>query len=430
MTDSQTQLEATPHESSTVVAEGVSASACEPNPENPRRILVLSAAFPSSVMPTFGVFVKERIRALANLPGYEVRVIAPVPYFPPIKRFKKWYGWSQVPSRETIDGLDVIRPRYPMPPKIGGYLHSYLMYPSVLRAAKQIRREFDFDIIDSHFVYPAGVVGTMLGKRFKKPVMITGRGEDILSFPALPVIGSRIRWALKNADQLVALSKEIAAAMEANGATPDKISLIPNGVDCDKFHPVPQTEARNMLGLPLDRKIIVTVGNRQERKGFHILIDALPKIREQHPDAYVVIVGGPAPYGNDHTEIIEQRIREHGLEQHVRLAGHCEHDRLKYWYSAADLFALLTSREGSPNVLLEALACGVPAVATPVGGIPEVLADQRLGYLLPERSPEAAAVGIKEALSHSWDRGAIRGIMTKQSWRETAKQVTQALPVN
>src|SRR5690606_29731617 len=123
------------------------------------------------------------------------------------------------------------------------------------------------------------------------------------------------------------------------------------------------------------------------------------------------------------TNVIEQRINHQKLTQTVRLLGSRPHEELHLWYSAADVFVLLSSREGSPNVLMEALACGTPAVAMGVGGIPEVLSEPHLGIVLPERSAAAAAEGLKSALSQSWDRAAIRRTMDAHSWQRTAEAV-------
>ncbi|MFH1922688.1 MAG: glycosyltransferase, partial [Planctomycetota bacterium] len=241
-----------------------------------KRVLVVSASFPSTGNPIPGVFVKERVRFVSQLPGVQARVISPVPFFPPIKYFKRWYPWSQMPRADVIDGLQVERPRYFMPPKFGGYVESTLMYPAARQAARRLRREFDFDLIDAHFVYASGVVAFQLGRLFRKPVVITCRGEDILRFPDLPVIGNRIRAALQGATRLVALSKEIADALERQGADPSKVTVIPNGVDADKFQPMSAQRARQELGLPQERPIVVSVGYRIERKGFHVLVDAIP----------------------------------------------------------------------------------------------------------------------------------------------------------
>lgn len=389
----------------------------------PRRILVISATFPSHVQPNSGVFVKERVKAIANLDGYEVRVISPVPYFPPIPQFKRWYEWSQFAREETIEGIPVVHPRYFLPPKVGGYVQPLLMWRATCRAAEQIRTSFDFDLIDAHWSYPNGVVATALGRHFQRPVVITGRGEDMLRFPDLPLIGRSIRRAMRRGNQFIALSEEIARSMRHNGADPERITLIPNGVDCEDFKPVPRGEARRALGLAADAKIIVSVGNRDENKGFHLLVDALTLIQEHHADVRIIIVGGAGRFGSDFTPAIQARIRAHNAADAVMLPGNRPHEELKLWYNAADVFALLSSREGSPNVLMEALACGVPAVATAVGGIPEVLSDPGLGIVIGQRSPEAAAKALTEALGRNWDRASIRKKMESRSWDRTAKQV-------
>jgi glycosyltransferase involved in cell wall biosynthesis len=370
------------------------------------------------------VFVKERMRFVAQLPNIELRIVSPLPYFPPWRRFKRWYPLSQIARREDVDGLPVVRPRYILPPKIGGYIHPGLMYPFVKRTATKLRREFDFDLIDAHFVYPDGVVATMLGRLYDKPVVITGRGEEIERFPRLPLIGKQIRAAVAQATQLVALSNPIRQALIDQGADPSKITVIPNGVDCERFHPSDQAAARRQLGLPADRPIVLAVGYLLEMKGFHLLVEAIAHIRAHFPDVLAVIVGGKARWGLDYEHEIRRQVSALGLEANVRLTGAQPPEDLPHWYSAADVLAILSSREGSPNVLMEALACGLPAVATPVGGIPEILSNPALGTLLPERSASAAAAGITAALSRTWHRAQIRDwVVQHRSWTETARQV-------
>ncbi len=172
-------------------------------------VLVLAGgSFPSRAQPVHGVFVKERARHVAQLPNIDMRVLAPSPFFPPLKQFKRWYPWSQIPRHEIVDGLEVLRPRYFLPPKFGGYFHPRLMLPAATRAIRRLQREFHFSLIDSHFIYPNGVLAAKLGQRLGKPVIMTGRGEDILRFPELPLIGPQIRKALRQATQLIALSDD------------------------------------------------------------------------------------------------------------------------------------------------------------------------------------------------------------------------------
>ncbi len=390
-----------------------------------RKVLVLASTFPSSVQPIHGVFVKERVKAVAARDEFDLRVMSTIPYFPPLKFFPRWYPLSQTPRQEMIDGLAVSRPRYALIPKIGGYWHAELMYWSIRNAVKRLYAEFPFELIDAHFVYADGVVAAMLGRDYNVPVVMTARGEDMIRFPDLPVIGDSIRWGLRRGTRFVGLSEELAEKMRQNGAPADRVSVISNGVDTQKFHPIPMDEARRTLGLPLNRRIIIGVGYLLERKGFHLAIEALPAIREKHPDTMLVIVGGVARWGQDYSAEIQESIRKSGMADHVFLAGPRPPEELFRWYSSADVFTILSSREGSPNAPMEALACGVPIVATPIGSIPQLLTTPGLGVMLPERSVTAAANGLSSALTKEWDRRAIREWAVGQSWASVAQSVSK-----
>lgn len=391
----------------------------------PLNVLVFTTSFPSLVQPEFGVHVKERLRVLSKSSDMKLRIVAPAPYFPKVKLFKRWYAWSQVPSDEIVDGLAVYRPRYVMLPKIGGYIHDRLIYRASLKYIENLQKQFDFDLIDSHFAYPSGSAAVMLGQRFGKPVVITCRGADIAVYPNQRFLGDRVRYALRNADQLVALSQEMRGRMIALGADDTRITTIPNGVDLTKFDSIERNEARTKLGLPLDRPIILSVGYRLELKGFHILVDALAELRKTYPNAMVAIVGGQARWAPDYLPEISQRIQEHRLEGHVILAGTRPQEELKYWNSAADLCCILSSREGSPNVMMEALACGTPLISTRVGNVPEILQSPTLGSIIEARTAQAASQSLCEALSRTWNRETIRAFAMTHSWTQVASQVEQ-----
>lgn len=387
------------------------------------RVLVFTTSFPSAVQPEFGIHVKERLRVLAESPEIELRIVAPAPYFPPIKTFKRWYAWSQVPNDEVIDGLSVHRPRYPMIPKVGGLIHAQLIDRASVKYIEKLREQFDFDLIDSHFVYPNGAAAVELGKRFDRPVVITCRGADIAVYPHKAIVGNRVRQALRSADQLIALSDEMRGRMVQLGADDNRITSIPNGVDLTKFDRLDQADARKELRLPPERPIILSVGYRLELKGFHLLVDALALVRRTHPNAMVAIVGGQARWAPDYLPEIQHRIDEHQLSDHVVLAGTRPQEELKLWYSAADVSCIMSSREGSPNVMMEALACGVPLVSTRVGNVPEILSDPSLGSMVNERSAQSAAPVLSDALSKVWNRHAIREFALSHSWTAVASRV-------
>ena len=391
------------------------------------RILVVSGAFPSSTDPSRGIFVHQRVRALSEMPGIDVRVIAPTPWAPPIESVPKWRNFSRLPRSEVFKGLAIERPRYFLPPKVGGYFHPQFMYPTLLKAARKLHQEFPFDLIDAHFVYATGVAATKVAKRLGVPICLTGRGEDMIRFPSMPFKGKSIRWALNNADAFVGVSEQISQAMVTHGAKPDRVTTIANGVDIQQFAPQSQIECRESLGLPTDRKILITVGDRLELKGFHVIVEALPEVLKTHPDAMYVCVGGPGRHRRDYTSQIQSRIDALGLGDRVLLAGPQDHSELPCWYNAADLYVLASSREGSPNALLEALSCGTPAVATRVGGAPDELEPTGFGLVMAERSPQAAAKTISEALTKNWDRQAIRRALENRSWNRIAATVLNHL---
>jgi glycosyltransferase involved in cell wall biosynthesis len=169
-----------------------------------------------------------------------------------------------------------------------------------------------------------------------------------------------------------------------------------------------------LLGIPGDRPVVLSVGHLTERKGFHVLIDAIGRLRRQRPDLLLVIVGEGV-----YRSKLEAQIRSNGLEASVRLVGAQAHDQLSSWYSAADLFCLASSREGWANVILEAMACGLPVIATNVWGTPEVVSSPALGTLV-ERDAVAFETAISDGIARSWDRNAIITHARSHGWASVA----------
>ena len=223
------------------------------------KVLVFTSLYPNNVWPNHGVFIKERMSQFAKLDGCEVKVVAPVPYFPAIKLNWRW-RFSQVARRELRNGIEVYHPRYFLTPKIGMALYGWMMFLSVLPAVRRIQKDFDFDLIDAHYVYPDGFAAVLFGWIFKKPVVVSARGSDINLFKTFPLIRKLLQYVLRKAARVVAVSKALKEAMVQLGIPEEKISGIPNGVDPEKFYPVPKEQARKELGLP-NRRTVLSVGN-------------------------------------------------------------------------------------------------------------------------------------------------------------------------
>ena len=359
--------------------------------------------------------------AVSRLNGCRLRVIAPVPYYPSIRLGKRWRH-SQVVREEVIDGIQVYHPRYFMIPKISMPFHGLMMFLSVLNFVKTIRAQFDFDIIDAHYVYPDGFAAALLGRFFHKPVIVTARGSDINLFTQLPVIRRLIRYTLKKVDAVIAVSETLKRRIVDLGISEHKVAVVPNGVDGRKFHPVAKSEAREKLGLPNHRKLLLSVGGLESVKGFDRLIRAIKILIDEfgETDILLVIVGEGSLRKN-----LLQLISLHSLDTHVRLVGPVQHDQLHLWYSAADLFCLASRSEGWPNVVIESLACGTPVVATAVGGIPEIIRSEVLG-LLTENDDGHMADRISEALRRTWKPKEITNYLEHHSWEDTAESVIRS----
>jgi glycosyltransferase involved in cell wall biosynthesis len=383
------------------------------------KVLVFTSLYPNNVWPNHGVFIKERMAQFAKLDGCEIKVVAPVPYFPASVKSNWRWKFSQVAHREIRDGIEVYHPRYLMPPKLGMTFYGLLMFAAVLRTIVKIRRTFDFDLIDAHYIYPDGFAAVLLGFVFKKPVVVSARGSDISQYSDIPIIRQFLRYTLRKATKIIAVCQALRNAMISLGIPASKIIVVPNGVDQDKFYRIPRAEARRRVGLPEGKRIILSVGNLIPRKGFDLLIKSVDITMNgsDHQQLQLIIIGeGPArqELGNLAVSI--------GRKDAISFAGAIPHNELYLWYSAADCFSLASDREGWPNVILESLACGTPVVATDIWGVPEVISTGSVG-ILTRRTEYAIAEGISVALRKQWSVDEIVGHAAAYSWTGSALAV-------
>jgi len=388
------------------------------------KILVLTNLFPNKLQPTFGLFVKERILRIARLG--EIKVIAPCPWFPRFKFIKKYYFYSQIPVEEKIEDLDVLHPRFFILPKIFKSLDGFLYFVSVFGEVFKVRKYFNFDLIDCHWVYPDGFAAVLFGKIFKKPVVITIRGPGVLTMPGYRIRRKLALWSLKQSNHIIAVCEAIRQETIKLGIPGEKITTIPNGVDIKKFYLWDKIKARERLNLPLDKKIILSVGYLCKRKGFHHLIDAISILTKKfgRGDLLLIIIGGADVGREDNFKPnLERQINELKLNSNVWLVGEKPHEELYLWYNACDIFCLASSKEGWANVLFEALACGKPVVATNIWGTPEVIKSDEYGILINEQTGEAIAEGILKAENKNWDSQKLIVYTQENTWEKVGEKV-------
>lgn len=383
------------------------------------KILTFTSLFPNNVRPRQGVFVSERMAQVARISGCRVKVVAPVPYSPPLVPGGR-SQLRQVAQREEIAGLDVHHPRYFMVPKVTMTSYGLTMFLSAAPLVGRIRRDFDFDVIDAHFLYPDGFAAVLLGRLYRRPVVVSARGSDVNVYGDRPVIRRLLRYTLQHADGAIAVSGALKRRMADHlGVPPGKIAVIPNGVDMGKFFREDRDGARRTLGLPGGR-LLLSVGSLLPVKGFDLLIDAVKELvaRESAGAVRLAIVGEGPERG-----ALEARVRRAGLQDRVSFVGAVPHEKLRHWYSAADVLCLASRHEGCPNVVLEALACGTPVVASAVGGLPEILGSEHLGVLCGGGRRQLAD-GIGQALARRWDPALIAShVREHHSWVRAAHDV-------
>jgi glycosyltransferase involved in cell wall biosynthesis len=376
------------------------------------QILTFTSLFPNPAMPQNGIFVEERLRQLVASGRVEAQVLAPVPWFPLAgRRFGRYGRFAAAPREALRHGGRVRYPRYPVIPKIGMNLAPWLM-ERALRGpfGEALAERPQTALVDAHYLYPDGVAAVRLGRRFGLPVVVTARGTDVNLIPRFRLPRRMILAAAREAAGVITVNRALKRALVALGVDGDRITVLRNGVDLERFRRVDGRALR--ARLQVDGKLLLSVGNLLEAKGHHLVIDALARL----PDVRLVIAGEGPMQG-----ALERRARALGVAARVRLVGAVAHDALRDYYSAADALVLASAREGMPNVVLESIACGTPVIATNVGGIPEVITSRTLGVLLERRDVDSLVAAITGLLEHDPDRRAIRQQAEAFSWNETTR---------
>ena len=377
------------------------------------RILTFSSLYPNIAQPQHGIFVEQRLRHLVASDRVSARVVAPVPWYPSaLEKFAHYPRYSSVPKQEERYGISIRHPKYIVLPKIGMTVAPGLMAGSLKRMVDEIfHREFKFDLIDAHYFYPDGVAAAWLARKLEVPLVITARGTDINLIPEYRVPRKMILWAARHATAIIAVSRALKDRMIELGIDEEKITVLRNGVDLDLFAPVGKNAARDRIG-GWNGTWLLSVGHLIERKGHHLTIEALASL----PDLSLAIVGD-GPLRAELGELAESL----GVADRVHFAGAVSQNELRYYYSAADIFVLASSREGMANVLLESLACGLPVVATPIWGTPEVVSVPAAGALTRDRSAGALSDAVAALLQDYPDRRETRRYAEGFSWDNTTQ---------
>ncbi len=373
------------------------------------RIALVTPMLPVPHDMTRGRYIHETARCLAKIA--DVRVFFQTLRYPNVPGIvPKSYLYGDVPPDYTLDGVDVEAFSYRSLPVLGrplnGWLASRTLTPRVARFAP--------DVLVGYWVYPDGFAALHAARRLGKPCVVGALGSDI------HVRSGANAWltrhTIEQSDALIAVSEAMGrSAIAQFGAAPDRVHTIVNGFNRSVFRWQDPVQSRAALGLEANGKLIVYVGRFVEAKGLVELLDAFGAIAATDPGVRLALIGDGVMAAQ-----LAGMVRERKLAQRVLLPGGMEPTQVARWISAADLLTLPSWSEGYPNVVVEALACGTPVVATDVGGTREILRDD-CGILVPPRNAQALREALEGATRRSWDRPAIAASMVR-SWDDVARE--------
>lgn len=381
------------------------------------RVLLITNLFPTPPDPERGVFILQMVK---RLEAYcRITVVCPLPWFPnsgPLARIRGYREYTGIPRQYEIDGIKVYAPRYPFIPKISSSFHARLMFTVLRKTVHSLIRSTDFDLINSHWLYPDGVAVARIAHSLGIPHIPTGRGSDVNRDIYDPRKRDQIIETLEKSSALILVSRGLKQELEKNDIRLPSTHVIPNGVDLEKFHILPRDACRDRLGIVESLPLVLYVGRLSQEKSIHSLIEAIAHLAASGKVFNLYLVGdGPL-----RAELQKLAIH-HGIGERIHFVGKVEHNEVATWMGAADFLCLPSLREGCPNVILEALGSGRPVLASKVGAIPDfVTADT--GILFTPGDIESISRTLTAAGEREWDADVIHRSISGFSWEETARK--------
>jgi len=344
----------------------------------------------------------ERLARLLASAGHKVRVFSPTP------STTLRTSLNLLPSeKQTLPSSGVSVTRFGAHKRVDDTLVDWFEL-----IVEEHKRE-PFDILQGYFLPQAGFVATYAGKYLNVPSVVSIRGNDIERAAFDPSRFSHVMYALQNTDVVTTNATELVK--KAKAFIEREIILIPNGIDTEYFKPmerndvladalnlnhasaaVPGGEEDALSNIP----VVGFVGELRAKKGLKTLLSAYAQVNKQHASALLII--GEVRQGEDKQAFDEFRISN--PDSRIIITGRISHNDLPAYYSLIDVFVHPSLRDGMPNAVLEAMACEKAVIATPVGGILDVLEDGKNGVIVNVNDANMLAGKIHELLVNAEKR--------------------------
>lgn len=391
------------------------------------RVVVLSRSYPREGDANAGIFVHQQLSHLRE-EGCEFIVVSPLPIMPrPIARTDRWRGYIQNARETWIDGIKVYYPRYlPFPGRRLHALMGYSLFLCVYRLVQRIAVEFEPQLLHAHWATPEGHAALLLKRRLSLPVLVTLRGSGINIYPHWNKASLRsTRRVLANADGLLAVSGSLRDAALVLERPTNGITVIHNGCETRqfKFNADARKSLRHTLGIAERDPVLIFIGGFVARKNGTAFVKVVRLLRDLHPNIAAIMVGN-GPQRAD----LRSQVESASLSQTIHFVGAKSHDEIPAWLSAADILILPSRSEGLPNVVLEAMACQRPVVATQVGGVAEAVDNGKTGFLVPDTDVDDLVRATRSIVENPEMARAMglegrRVVESEFSWRQNARRV-------
>ena len=366
------------------------------------KVLIISTLYPNPSNLTFGVFVHEQVKQLIKF-GIDVRVICPISITPPLRLLKlkkgilrEWKNWIlnrwNIPKEYTLEGVNIYYPRLILLPKVFfPQFEAPTFFCSIKRLLNRIWRDWNWDIVHAHFLTPNGIVAEKIAKKYGNPLVISCLGDDLFHYAKRKTLYDSIKSALHFSSAIICKSSQLRESAIKFGAEPEQVHEIYNGCDLVEFK---SSNRNNKLNE------ILFIGYFIERKCLGYLIEAFRNLKNKQFKLRLIGDG-------ELLTQIRKAVFDHNLQDRVIFQGIVPHALISDCLNNAALLCLPSRSEGTPNVIMEALACGTPVIATRVGGVPDIV-PSFCGILVPPKDAGALQNALEVALERNWDYQAIR----------------------
>ena len=296
------------------------------------------------------------------------------------------------------------------------------MYLGIKDIVSKIYQKFQFDLIHAHSLLPDGFAGTLVRKKIGVPLIVTIHGSDLLIYPYRnKKIFSHSLKVLNNTSRIITVSYHLKNKCYNEFNVPEeKIKVIPNGFNHRAFNFKPTYFKKRKVN---NQFIILFIGHIIKAKGIFDLLNAIIIIRKLEQNIYKRISWVVVGQGTDIAEF-KEHLRTFDIDNVIEVIGQVPHEKISEYMKNADFVILPSWSEGLPTVLVEAMASGLPIIATKVGGIPEIV-NKDTGVLVEPKNPEDLARGIINAITKKWDRQLICEYAKNYTWEKNAEKTIE-----